>query len=54
MGEYADDMIYGFACQNCGVYFEEEHGYPVSCEGCYNSMTKEQRKDVQKAIYAEL
>jgi len=35
MGEIADDMINGACCSLCGVYFEEEHGYPVVCESCY-------------------
>ena len=25
----AEDIIDGWCCQLCGVYFEEEHGYPV-------------------------
>jgi hypothetical protein len=35
MGEQAEDMIDGLCCSECGVYFEEEHGYPVLCETCY-------------------
>lgn len=35
MGEIADDMISGFSCSGCGVYFEEEHGFPVLCEDCF-------------------
>ena len=35
MGEIADDMIEGACCSLCGEYFEEEHGYPVACEDCW-------------------
>jgi len=35
MGEMAEDMINGACCSLCNVYFEEEHGYPVACNGCY-------------------
>ncbi|KKK83057.1 hypothetical protein LCGC14_2797180 [marine sediment metagenome] len=34
MGEIADDIIDGLCCAICGVYFEEEHGYPVACSEC--------------------
>ena len=36
MGEIADDIIDGACCAICGVYFEEEHGYPVACSECYD------------------
>lgn len=35
MGEIADDMIDGYACSWCGIYFDGEHGYPVVCSSCY-------------------
>ena len=35
MGEMADDIINGASCAICGVYFEEEHGYPAACEDCW-------------------
>ena len=35
MGEMAEDMINGACCSLCNIYFEEEHGYPVACNGCY-------------------
>lgn len=34
MGEMADDMIDGSSCSWCGVYFVQEHGFPVVCRGC--------------------
>lgn len=37
MGEIADDMACGLCCSECGVYFEEEHGYPVLCNSCWVS-----------------
>lgn len=48
MGEIADDMTNGACCSLCGQYFVKEinkdgadvpvmyeHGYPVSCRGCW-------------------
>lgn len=43
----AEDIIDGWCCQLCGVYFEEEHGYPVVCESCYNELSEEEKKDYQ-------
>lgn len=56
MGEIADDMISGFSCSICGVYFEKEHGYPVVCNGCWEDLTPGLREKGghQKAIYPEL
>lgn len=34
MGEIADMMIDGEICQECGQFFQEEYGYPVSCVEC--------------------
>ena len=44
MGELAEDLINGFSCSWCGIYFEEEHGYPVICMSCANS-----NRDILKA-----
>ncbi len=43
MGDIADTMIYGSACQLCGCFFddEEEPGYPRTCNDC----SGEDRKD---------
>ena len=57
MGEIADDMIEGRACDLCGCYFIHredgeifEHGYPATCNQCWNKLTKEEKKYHQKAI----
>ena len=34
MGEIADDIISGACCEICGVYFDEEYGFPVTCDEC--------------------
>ena len=36
MGECAEDMINGFACECCGMFFAdgEEPGYPRKCTAC--------------------
>lgn len=35
MGQIAEDILEGWCCAYCGVYFTEPHGYPVVCEDCY-------------------
>ena len=44
MGEVSEDILYGRACADCGVYFIEgdsgerrlvDHGYPVACHDCF-------------------
>jgi hypothetical protein len=56
MGEIADDMCDGTSCQLCGAYFqgkaEDElyvHGYPVVCWECWKDLTKQERKEYQRA-----
>ena len=54
MGEMADDMIEGFSCSGCGVYFEQEHGYPVLCHHCWSQWTKAERVDYSRATEKEM
>lgn len=54
MGQLADDMIEGFSCSLCGVYFEEEHGHPIVCQSCWNDLSDEEKKDYQLATNDEL
>lgn len=56
MGEIADDMVEGRACELCGSYFQDkntdniyEHGFPVVCKDCWFDMTNEERKGYTKA-----
>lgn len=35
MGQIATDMVSGYCCSHCNIYFESEHGYPVLCNSCY-------------------
>ena len=44
MGEISDDIIEGLSCSGCGVYFDEAHGYPVLCHGCWDSWMPFERK----------
>lgn len=55
-GVIAGDIISGFKCSWCGVYFEKEHGYPVVCDSCWEDSSKKEREKsrIQKAIYKEL
>lgn len=41
MGELADDMVNGQSCSWCGVYFDEDHGYPVICKDCFDDYKEE-------------
>lgn len=41
MGENADDMIEGLTCSECGIYFQQQHGYPVLCKNCYDEDSDE-------------
>lgn len=34
MGEYAEFMINGDDCQECGQTFLKSYGYPTSCAEC--------------------
>lgn len=54
MGDIADDIIEGFQCSCCGICFEDAHGYPVVCRGCWNDMSPKEREDYQKAALDEL
>jgi hypothetical protein len=55
MGEIADDMIEGRACELCGQYFVDkndnlyEHGHPATCWECWTDLTKEEKKNRQRA-----
>lgn len=58
MGEIADDMIEGRACELCGCYFIDpenqdqlyEHGHPAVCSSCWSALSKEEKKFHQKAV----
>lgn len=54
MGELADDMIEGRSCSECGIYFEQSHGFPVLCEDCYDNSSKEERAGLPRATENEL
>lgn len=54
MGQLADDMVNGYSCTLCGVYFEDEHGYPVVCQSCYDDLSKAEKIDYKLATNDEL
>lgn len=54
MGEIADAMIDGASCAHCGVFFVQDHDYPVLCQKCYRSASKAERDGLQQAIHKEL
>jgi hypothetical protein len=52
MGEYADYILNGDDCQDCGEYIGEGDGYPRSCFGCVGKSEISRPKvktDAQKA-----
>lgn len=53
MGELSEDMIEGFCCTECGIYFIAPHGYPVVCKSCIKHFSKEEQ-DEQGMILAKL
>jgi len=44
MREMTEDIVGGLSCSWCGVYFEEENGFPVACEDCWNEEKKKHPK----------
>jgi len=54
MGECAYDIISGLCCSHCGIYFADEHGYPVLCKDCFAAETKRERAGLQRATKPEL
>jgi hypothetical protein len=51
MGELSDDMVDGFCCTMCTMYFTKSHGYPVLCSQCYASMSESERAGTPCAVY---
>ncbi len=54
MGQIANDMIDGLSCQWCGIYFEEENGFPVLCDDCWNEATPRERQGFSRTSIEEL
>lgn len=55
MGDVANDMVGGACCSACGIYFKDEHGYPVLCVGCWDDTPANERGEgLQRAIIKEL
>ena len=54
MGENADDIVDGLTCSHCGVFFSQSHGYPVLCNECYDTESKQQRAGLPRATVPEL
>lgn len=53
MGQAAEDMIEGFCCSECGIYFEAPHDYPVLCAKCYSAQASK-KNGLPKATRKEL
>lgn len=54
MGDLSEDVIDGLCCEICGIYFTDEHGFPVVCKSCWKEMSIYERKERIKATNDEL
>lgn len=60
MGQIADDMINGCACQLCGCYFTDDdegiyqHDIPVVCFDCWEELDSEERMYYTRAVKSTL
>ena len=56
VGELADDMVDGFSCSWCGIYFKRPHEYPVVCKSCAKGYSDKKLLEmgVQRAIEKEM
>ncbi|HEX8575794.1 MAG TPA: hypothetical protein VF677_05830 [Flavobacterium sp.] len=54
MGQIANDMVNGFSCSECGIYFEKAHGYPVLCEYCFEDIDQDDECFLPRATEEEL
>jgi len=56
MGDLADDMIEGYSCSWCGIYFMDSHEYPVVCKTCAEGKSDKEllKLGVQNAIHKEM
>ena len=52
MGDISEDIRSGFQCSECGTCFNEEHGFPVLCAGCFYDYPKG-RAPYSKAKYED-
>lgn len=57
MGEYADDMLNGFACEGCGDIFDDclnganEPGYPRRCDSCRDETPRQPFKPIPQTSW---
>lgn len=49
MGQIADDMSEGACCSGCGMYFEDDHGFPVLCFDCWANTSEQECRKIQRA-----
>lgn len=62
MGQQAEDVVDGSQCTLCGATFVHttaehdlfSHGYPVVCWTCWHGLTKEEKREHQRAIVPTL
>ena len=54
MGEIAEDVIDGWCCSSCGIYFKTEHGYPVLCHRCWSTAPRRASDHMQEARHQEM
>jgi hypothetical protein len=48
MGDMAEDAYTGLCCSGCGIYFVNEHGYPVLCKDCWTESAEIQKAHIDE------
>lgn len=52
MGDAADMILEGIACQRCGEYLGEGDGYAVTCDGCQDdTISSDYFSDVLEQLF---
>lgn len=51
MKQLALDMAQGKVCYWCGKEFEQQHNYPVVCQPCYDSASRNDKRGTTQATY---
>ena len=42
MGEFAEMMLEGDSCQECGDFLGDGPGFPMTCEYCHGEISEEE------------
>ena len=48
MGDYADMILEGIMCEQCGTFLGEGDDYPTLCKSCADENNHKDRKEVKR------